>query len=675
MSNQISRKEKKSQMEGKPSKPYAFYGFIAFVVLILPVVYSPKTMDLDMMPRVFVLSLFLMFFAFLFLISRRLRPRSLAIFRRSIFVVFGLWLLISVITLLLSTNPIEGLYDIIKVFFTITITAYGAMLFIDKENWLEELVKIVVISAIVTSIVGFVQYYLWVLNATDELMPDGRKVIYRVVGVMAHKNLYSLSLFMMLPFVAYGIFTLKRYWRILAVIAAVFVLALIFILQTRAVWVGTMVASALTVVVLIIFSGKLGIPRQWRYGLIVLTLLGVIAIGGAILLAGSGSQNQYIKQLRSITNPKSQQNIHRINIWKTTVEMIQDKPIFGFGPNNWKLHAGYYFKGRFFLEDQINWQRPHNDFLWIFAEKGIFGILLYLAIFILTIFYLIRTIIDDTTKNNKLMSLFLMFGIFGYLAASFFDFPYDRVFHQAFLGIFFACSLALYNRSSSLSPVAINGVFITLPLIFIFAFGAYYGYWASQQESHLKKARAELRIINQIIPRIHTLPENQQKNASATVQLKWKEVLKHAQNSQFLFKNLDPQANPVSYYIGLAYLNLNDLKNGLKYCLIAYDKHPGSIKALNSLGAVYFNLNKLKEAEKYLLMSMEIFPSHDALQNLSATYYKQERYQEAYDLLKNAPKDIVSPQLENNLKAIEIMLKEKEKAKSTEPKQLAPKEN
>jgi len=586
----------------------------------------------------------------------------LSVLKHRIFLIFGLWVVISVITLALSSNPIEGLYDIFKVLFTITIALFGAMLFSDKEDWLDNLVKIVVFSAIVCSIVGFVQYYLWVFKATEPLLPDGRRIIYRVVGVMAHKNLYSLSLFMMIPFVVYGVATFKRHWRIISIVALTFLLILILMLQARATWVGTMVASAIIVLVLIVFSRKFNISNRWRLALIAAAIIGASVVGGTLFLLRTTSQNQYVKQLQSITDPKSPQNVHRVNIWKTTVEMIQDRPVFGFGPSNWKLHVGYYFKGRFFLEDQINWQRPHNDFLWVFAEKGIFGFLLYLAIFGLAFFYLFRVIAADTKPTNRLMALLFVFGLVGYLVASAFDFPYERIFHQAFLGLIFACSVALYHSVHPSSVLKLGKYSLLIPIVIVFALGTFYGYHGVRQEVNLKKARTELRIINQgILPRIESLPANQQKNAAAMLQNKWREVLKYSRDAKFSLKNLDPQANPIDYYIGLAYLNLKDYQNGLKYCLAAHNQHPGSIKALNSLGAIHYHLKRYDEAEQYLLKSMAIFPSHDALLNLSATYFMQEEYEKAYELLSNAPKDIMSPRLEDNLRAVTVMMKEKAK--------------
>lgn len=662
MSRQLRKKEKREQESTKPSINYLLYAFLGFIVIILPVLYHPSTLDLQMMPRILGLSLFLFVFSIVFIFRKTFLTENFSLLRQKIFLVLGLWLLVSLVTLAFSTNPIEGIYDIVKVNLTIIIAILGSILFIRKDNWFEILTRFVVVSAIITSIVGFVQYYMWVLFPIDPTIPYGGKMVYRVVGVMAHKNLFSLSLFMMLPFAVYGSIVQKGIWRVLSVVASTFVLILIVLLQARATWVGFMFASATVVLLLAFFGKSFGIGRKLRLSLLAVTFLGVVAVGGVVFLAGMGSNNQYIKQLRSITDPKAPQNIHRVNVWISTIEMIKDKPLVGFGPVNWKLHVGYYFKGRFTHEDQVNWQRPHNDFLWIFAEKGIFGFILYLSIFGFLFYYLGRVMVRSDELSKKIASFLLIALLVGYLAASSFDFPYERVFHQAFLGIIIAGALAFYHSIAPAPSLVIkNRVLVGVPVLLVLGFGIVYGYQCVNQEKNVRLARNEMKLINQILPMMKGLNATQQKNATAMVQKKWQEVNTLASKAETRLKNLDPQANPITYYRGLAYLNLGDMKNGLKYCLDAYNRHPGSIRALNSLGAVYFKMNQLDEAEKYLTKSINIVASHDAIQNLSAVYFEQERYKEAYKLIEQTPKVLMSEALENNMTAIKYMLQEKHK--------------
>lgn len=662
MSRQLKRQQSRVSLPQKRKidfQKYFHYIFLGFIVIALPLIHYKPSLEIIMMPRVFALSAFLMLFSFFYLTFLKSSSLKLSVLRHKFFWVMAGWVLISLISLLFAINPIEGIYDIIKVFFMLAITLFGAMLFTSKDNWLDDVAKFVILSAIFTSIVGFVQYFQWVYGSPGDLLSDGRNVIYRVVGVMAHKNLYSLSLFMMLPFAFYGIYALNRIWKVLGIVAAVFVFALILMLQTRAVWVGFLIASAFTFVLIFVLSKHFGITKKWRIILASITLLGVLSLGGIVMLIGSESENRYVKQLNSIFDSKSPQNIHRINIWNATTDMIKERPYLGCGPSNWKLQIGQYYKGRFFLEEQTNWQRPHNDFLWVYAEKGPVGFLLYFLLFGFSFYYLIKVIKSDSDLKYKIYSLLIFFLLTGYLAASAFDFPYERVFHQSFLGLIFASSIALYHNTQKVEPLKLNRFFLLIPLLLVFGFGTVYGYKVTKQETFIKKARVEIEIINKgILPRLSSLPPDQLKNANAMLQRKWLQIGKYAKLAEYKFKNLDPTANPISYYRALAYINLGDNKNALKYCLQAIKENPESIKALNSIGAVYYNFKQYDEAKKHLLKSLQIFPSHDALQNLSATYYMLGEYEEAYDLLKNAPKDIMTPSLENNLKVIETKINE-----------------
>jgi O-antigen ligase len=612
-----------------------------------------------MMPRVFALSAFLLIFSALYLTFLKSSDLKFSALRHKLLWVLIAWLLVSSISLLFAKNPVEGIYDIIKAFFVITTVLFGVMIFSNKENWVEYLLKFVVVSSIITSIVGFTQYFMWVYGNSGDQLNDARNVIYLVVGVMSHKNLYSISLFMMLPFTLYGVFLFRKLWRVLSSLSALSLLILIFILQSRAVWLGFMMASAFLVVLVLVYSKALGVSKKVKLFLATIIFLGIVSLGVIVFLMGGNSQNRYILQLNSIVDKKSPHNIHRLNIWNATTDMIKDKPLLGCGPLNWKLQVGNYFQGRFFLEEQTNWHRPHNDFLWVYAEKGPFGFILYLMLFGFAFFYLLKVIASELEVKFKVFALLLIFLLIGYLTASAFDFPYERVFHQTFLGLIFASSISLYNKVEEVKSLSINRFIVLIPLILVFGFGTSYGYNVTRQEVLMKKARVELEIINKgILPRLSSLPPDQLKNAKAMLQRKWLEVGKYAQQAEYKFKKLDNTANPISYYRALAYINLGDNKNALKYCLQAVSEHPGSLKALNSIGAVYYNLKQYENAEMYLTKSLQIFPSHDALQNLSATYYQLGQYKKAYDLLINAPKDIMTPSLENNLKVIEMKIKE-----------------
>ena len=641
----MSRKKKNNyprrqhDKEEKTPKTYIknvlFYIFFAFLIILLPVIHNTDTLDQVMMPRLYALNLFLAGFTLFFFYRVSSFRVSSGILSSPFFLVFGLWFAVSVVTAFLSTNPVESIFDILKVFNTGAIIVMGSMLLMRTENWEQKLIPLVSGFALIAVMIGFMQYYQRVVLADAPTIADdpyNRPVLYLVDGFMAHKNLFSIAVFMGLPFTLSGIFVQKGVLRWLAVGAVVLQLFFIVLLQTRAVWLGVIFGVAALVLVVVFTGKKLDLPLVWRRIVLGGTLAGALALAGVFYLSSTGSQNPYIQQFRSITDPTSAQNIHRINIWKSTSSMIAEKPVTGFGPGNWKLHAGYYFEGRFFREDQLNWQRPHNDFLWVFSEKGIFGFLLYLALFGMAYFYLFRVIYLGQDQKQKFMALSLIFGFTGYLVASFFDFPYERIFHQSFLAVMFACTLALYHKAKPFREVEISRFYLMIPFLAVFIFGSVYGSHTVRQEKELKIARAHIRAQN------------------------WNAVLRHSTQALTPLKNIDPQANPITSYIGLAYVNLGDMQNGFKYYDIAYNLNPGSTNVLNNLGAAHFRNERYEEARYYLERSVSIFPTSDGVTNLSAVYFRLGKYEEARELLITIPEEERTPNQHNNLRAAEAMI-------------------
>ena len=105
----------------------------------------------------------------------------------------------------------------------------------------------------------------------------------------------------------------------------------------------------------------------------------------------------------------------RLEQWQATLCMIKDYPL-GVGAGNWKLLIPEY--SRFFSNSRVGeslfYTRPHNDYLWIWAEVGILGLLCYLWIF----GYAIWKCKDKAIKA----------GLVGFCIFSFFSFPLERTF-------------------------------------------------------------------------------------------------------------------------------------------------------------------------------------------------------------------------------------------------------
>lgn len=105
----------------------------------------------------------------------------------------------------------------------------------------------------------------------------------------------------------------------------------------------------------------------------------------------------------------------RLLIWRVTMDMIADKPLSGFGAGGFNqqymLYQARYFETHpdsEFLMVADNAAYPYNEFLHVFVEQGIIGLLLFLGIFVAAYW--------RSTDKRMLVPLIglLVFSLFSY---------------------------------------------------------------------------------------------------------------------------------------------------------------------------------------------------------------------------------------------------------------------
>ncbi|MBE0663703.1 MAG: tetratricopeptide repeat protein [Bacteroidales bacterium] len=585
--------------------------FTVFTIIFIPVFHIPRALDQALMPRTMALSVFVLLMAFWFFGRKKVSHFSFSIFRRNIFPVLLGYLAVVIISIAFAVNYRESFYDIVRTFLFVSVVGISALVFSHSDGWQKKLPKFVIVAAGIALIIGAVQYYKHVITGTVTLLPDGRPVIYLVSGLMFHKNEYSTALMLMLPFVAYAIYIYRGAWRAAAIVTALLLLVMIVLVQTRAVWVGLAVSFAAVTVIYVFYARSLSLPLLYRNILIGGMLAGLIGIAIIFSIEKPEDPRSLLGRVRSITDTGSKDNVHRLNIWKSTIELIKDRPLTGTGAGNWRLNAAYYFDGKFDQVPQLNWARPHNDFLWVFAEKGLIGFLLYLAYFGFAFYYLLRIIRRSPKTEDKILALLFFAGIVAYLAVSFFSFPYERINHQVYMGIFIGGSLAMLQAFSPALPFNPSRRAILTPVIIFSVFGAMYGYNTTVQENYLNKALSAMKAEN------------------------WRAYLHNAQMATNPFKSLDPLSNPPEYYEGMALAKLNRHPEAVVAYEKAFRQFPNNMWILHWMGQSYYQVGRYEEAIECLEKVLEIIPEHkEAYINLSATYYKMGDYQKSADALK-----------------------------------------
>jgi len=109
----------------------------------------------------------------------------------------------------------------------------------------------------------------------------------------------------------------------------------------------------------------------------------------------------------------------RLYTWETAFWAIKDRPIFGWGPENFSFAFDKYFNYKHFHPGQggETWfDRAHSVILDYAASTGIIGLLAYLAVFVLYYFQFFKSEFNNLRSLRQLFVSALFFALpFGYL--------------------------------------------------------------------------------------------------------------------------------------------------------------------------------------------------------------------------------------------------------------------
>jgi O-antigen ligase len=608
-----SKEKYRAGSGGNRTKGFIFWGFL---IVLLPLVHYTEAQDTVLLPRLLISAVFLFVFFLVFIPVKNNALTDKAVIWDYLVVSAFIYLLATVISSFFAINFRESLFDISKTFIFLTVIIISYYMLKKNREYIELLPFLFLISTLFLLFLGYYQYFKLVYFSDEEFLPNGLPVIYHVKGLMAHKNLYSSALFLLLPFTIFGIFRTKGRMRLLFSVASAGTLFILILLSTRAVWLGIIIAVLIAVAIILLLGKRFGLSAKFRAIVLGAGLL-VFSIG-ALYISGTSSSSEYsvTERFKSIFDPEASNNRYRLNVWEASLEIWSDNPVFGIGAGNWKIEVIPFFHRYNFNKEQLNWNRPHNDYLWVLTEKGLLGFIAYLGMFIAAFFHLLRIINRSEDKENRLLALILCSGLAGYLSISFFDFPLERVYHQIIIAIWFSVLLVMKEPGKTATAVQVNNAPVSYLLLAGFLFVAIYSYSAVKLEVIVKK----------------TFTIQQTGN--------WRRMLNLAVSIPSGFRNIDANNIPVYYYHGLANEGLKNYGLAEKYYLRAHKDHPSSIQVMNNLGLVYYLQNNLDEARKYYEKALTILPDYyEALINISTLCIDEGNYQQSLDYLELIPKE------------------------------------
>lgn len=430
---------------------------------------------------------------------------------------------------------------------------------------------------------------------------------YGVRFTFAHRNLLSQVLFLSLIIQLHGFNSFSKLFRLLSISNLAVGLPLIVGLLVRSVWLACAASTFSMGLLLLVnsdISKKVSVKKVFGF-------LGVgvgIVVVGLFFYSKLDTTSAIRSQTHFVSNTNYGSSLERIQLWKRSMDLIKQQPLTGVGGGNWGIRiAETRMEGMRSDDGFLFFQRPHNDFVWLFTEQGFFGGLLFLAMFVIAIWQCLKSI---KRKQKPWQSIVVCAALIGYVTIAALSFPKERATHQIFLCLL----LAMIPHTSSLSrSKIILGLTVLLPLA---GFGSYAFYQKFEGERTLKRA------------------------LDFRMQERHERVIQSIDESNEFWNTIDNTGTPIKWYSGSAHYIKGNATRAQGDFEQAYTRNPNHPHVLNNLASAWVNAGKEKQAKiKYWQAHKQAPKFPDPLVNLSAVYFNEGQLDSAlYALAKVDPK-------------------------------------
>jgi O-antigen ligase len=419
--------------------------------------------------------------------------------------------------------------------------------------------------------------------------------IYKVNATFGHKNLVASYLVLALPFLLVLSSYVKRWGKIFLFSLIIVAVGVLVVLQTRAALLALFLAAI--VYILYLFANGAKLNNKYKWMLPVLVTCFVVGLFGGIYV--------FRDKFSVITRTESFRE--RAALWQNTVDMIKEFPL-GVGAGNWQIFLPKYGVQKFYefnyrvTEGLTTFQRPHNDFLWVWSETGPVGGIAFLGLFVFTIITVVRN--KEFYFTKEVVAAIVAFAVVGLV-----DFPLERVEHT----MLFMSFLAFVIPSKQLVVASISYRNNRVFYLFLMLASLSVLWWCYQ------RWQSELAL---------------KKMYRAHVQQQWVRLAQEAHKADGRYMNMDYFSIPISWYQGVANFGQGNLVEAKQSFLHAYAVNPYQIHVLNNLGVCFEKEKNYEEALPLLEQAVAISPTFsDGISTLAGAYYNCKRYEDAWRVI------------------------------------------
>ena len=482
-------------------------GFIlifSFLILGVALIGSPYNQSHNFLLKTVFFQTFI-FCLFLLFIPRLILFKKLQIkfpLKYPLIIFFGY----SILSLILSQYKYASFFGFLRIFFFFLLFVLIVNIVSDFKKLLF-LVKVVIISTGLVSLIGLFQITGISFTAWIPAFPG------RITSTFGNPNFLGSFLAITLPLTAVSYLSSSNKKKLVYLV--IFVTGFVSLLLTRSR--GAITASILSFLLMsgIIFLGRSRDFIEKRKPFALLGLL-VIALLVVFILVDSGSES--ITKRFSETSPGEGSMFYRLKVWESTLNLIRHNFVFGTGLGTFQIYFPQYAIQDFYELVPIgNLLHSENEYLEIWSESGIVGLVLFLWIISGVFFLALKFIHSKTELKQRIIATGLLTGISAGLVQGLVCVSLRWTGPDFFFWLSISLLMALIsnseksgrNESNSLSSKKLPGGLKVILYVMIATFTALFGIWQMKGYSaNIYLARAQSYIDSQ--NKIKALPELKQ---------------------------------------------------------------------------------------------------------------------------------------------------------------------
>jgi len=206
--------------------------------------------------------------------------------------------------------------------------------------------------------------------------------------------------------------------------------------------------SAFLLALFFIFTSK---QKKIKISLIILIIIFIVLA----IFVFTNKEQSWIKNtswLNKLTNLSGGASTVQTRLWSwdSAIQGWKERPVFGWGPENFSVLHMKHFDARHFthIGSETIWDRAHNTPLNALATMGIVGLLSYLSIFFSIFYVLIKKL--KSKRINKITFGVLSAMIIAYFGQNLFIFDTTANYFLFFLSLGYINYLSLKKKDRSL---------------------------------------------------------------------------------------------------------------------------------------------------------------------------------------------------------------------------------